>query len=137
MAISSLHSEIAVETTCSVARCFRETIFSQIIVSRSSLSEIFILWMKSRLDSALRASPVICSGFFTGTQPRQIPLDGVRPLIELPGFTLAVIPLYFRPPERLRGISAGFHLMAQPEILEPFQNEQKPRPLLLRESTEL
>jgi hypothetical protein len=57
IAISSPHSAMAAEITDSSTNRFREMIFSQITVSRSSLSDIFILCMnlKRKMDMAFRA----------------------------------------------------------------------------------
>lgn len=67
--------------------------------------------------------------FGTRAQPVQIPLNRVRPLGQLPLLPLAIYPDHFRLPECFGRIATGRQLVAQPEILEPFQQHQKSRPL--------
>ena len=69
-------------------------------------------------------------------QPIQIPRDGIPPLLKLPLLPFPAFPLHVRLPKGLGRLPPGLRLMAQPEILEPLQNEQKSSPFPIRQAPE-
>jgi hypothetical protein len=85
----------------------------------------------------LRQTPVIASRLRAGLQPLQMPDDRVPPLLELPFLPRPILPQNLAPPESPRRLPPRRKLAPQSEILEPFQNQQKPRPLPSRQAPKL
>lgn len=84
-----------------------------------------------------RQAPVFGSFLRTSVQPVQIPLDGILPLLQLPGLPWPILRHHFFPPECLGRITSLFKAAAHPEIFEPLQNQHKHRSFSIGESTEL
>jgi hypothetical protein len=61
----------------------------------------------------------------------------IAPLGQLPLLPFAIHPDHFRLPEHFGCLATGRQLVAQPEILEPFQKHQKSRPFPVRQTAEL
>jgi hypothetical protein len=65
----------------------------------------------------------------TSAEPVQIPLDRIPPLLQLPRLPLPSLPRHLGLPKHLRRLPTRGQFMPQPEVLKPFQHEQKTRPL--------
>ena len=72
-----------------------------------------------------------------GLEPFQIPPDRFTPLLKLPGFALNSLTLHLIRPKGLRRVPVGRQTIPEPEILEPFEANQKARALTVVEAAKL
>lgn len=85
---------------------------------------------------AFGEAAVVAAGLGAGLEPVEIPLDGVAPWFELPGFAGAVGAADFGFPEGPGGVAAGGKVVAEAEVLEPLEEDEEGGAIAVGEAAE-